>query len=96
MLKPTLRSGNISELPLWIVTAVNDQLDCLETLLLPERSRAHSYITIEVHATILEITWLQPFNKGYKDSKKPRRNHTETSTGSPLVDRRNMQLLDVL
>ena len=31
-----------------------------------------------------------------KDSKKPRRNHTETSTGSPLVDRRNMQLLDVL
>ena len=31
--KPTLRSGIISgTIPLWIVTAVNDQLDCLETL----------------------------------------------------------------
>ena len=29
MLKPTLRSV---ELLLWIVTAVNDQMDCLETL----------------------------------------------------------------
>ena len=54
------------------------------------------YITTEVHTTILEITWLQPFNKGYKDSKKPQRNPTENSTGSPLVDRQNMQLMDVL